>query len=252
MIGAAAQSVSLSLVALERPRVASTGSAFAKPTSAPTRLNPVDELVLSIEAEDILASLPDISSIDEQQLAAEIAATKQSTAVAEPLSAPSADTSAVPQDDTEETSAVEAEQVSEEPAESSTQQLTSEEEDQVKKLADRDREVRAHEQAHVAAAGPYLRGGPTYTYQKGPDGKRYAIGGEVQIDTSPVPDDPEATIRKAQVVRAAALAPAEPSAQDRAVASAATKMQQQAQAELSRIQQQQTQPQAYSTIDLWA
>ena len=102
----------------------------------------------------------------------------------------------------------------------------------VQQLAARDREVRLHEQAHLAAAGPYARGGPTYTYQKGPDGKNYAIGGEVQIDTAPVPDDPEATVRKAQVVRAAALAPAEPSSQDRAVAAAATKMEQQALAEL--------------------
>lgn len=114
-------------------------------------------------------------------------------------------------------------------------ELTAEEQDQVKKLAERDREVRTHEQAHVAAAGPYLRGGPTYTYQKGPDGKSYAVGGEVQIDNSPVPNDPEATIRKAHVVRAAALAPAEPSAQDRAVAAAATKMQQEAQAEVLQM-----------------
>jgi len=113
--------------------------------------------------------------------------------------------------------------------------LTAEEQEQVKKLAERDREVRTHEQAHVAAAGPYLRGGPTYTYQKGPDGKNYAVGGEVQIDNSPVPNDPEATIRKAHVVRAAALAPAEPSAQDRAVAAAATKMQQEAQAEVLQM-----------------
>lgn len=110
--------------------------------------------------------------------------------------------------------------------------LTPEEEEQVKELSDRDREVRAHEQAHLAAAGPHARGGPTYTFQTGPDGRNYAIGGEVQIDTSPVDGDPEATIQKAQIVRAAALAPAEPSAQDRRVAAAATKMEQAAAAEL--------------------
>ena len=109
--------------------------------------------------------------------------------------------------------------------------LSDEETQQVEKLKARDREVRTHEQAHLAAAGPYARGGPTYTYQQGPDGQRYAIGGEVQIDTSPVPGDPEATIAKARVVRNAALAPAEPSSQDRAVAAAASQMEQQARAE---------------------
>lgn len=111
-------------------------------------------------------------------------------------------------------------------------EVSPEQQEVVQKLVARDREVRQHEQAHLAAAGPYARGGPTYTYQKGPDGKNYAIGGEVQIDTAPVQGDPEATVRKAQVVRAAALAPAEPSGQDRAVAAAATKMEQQALAEI--------------------
>ena len=84
--------------------------------------------------------------------------------------------------------------------------LTEEEQEQVSELKSRDREVRAHEQAHLAAAGPYATGGPSYTYQEGPDGRRYAVGGEVGIDTSPVSGDPEATIQKAQQIRAAALA----------------------------------------------
>lgn len=112
--------------------------------------------------------------------------------------------------------------------------LTPEQEAQVQKLKARDQEVRAHEQAHLAAAGPYATGGPSYTYQKGPDGQRYAIGGEVQIDTSPVEGDPEATLRKAQIVRAAALAPAKPSSQDRAVAASASQMEAQALAELQK------------------
>ncbi len=101
-------------------------------------------------------------------------------------------------------------------------------------LAQRDREVRAHEQAHVMAAGPYARGGPTYTFQRGPDGRLYAVGGEVAIDTAPVAGDPEATLRKAQQVKAAALAPPEPSSQDRAVASAAARMASAAQAEIQQ------------------
>ncbi|MFN7932113.1 MAG: putative metalloprotease CJM1_0395 family protein [Bryobacteraceae bacterium] len=113
------------------------------------------------------------------------------------------------------------------------------------KLAQTDREVRAHEQAHMAAAGPHSRGGPTYTFERGPDGRLYAVGGEVAIDASPVPNDPEATLRKADIVRAAALAPAEPSSQDRAVAAQASQMAAEAQAE---IQQQRLQA-AYSSED---
>ncbi len=94
----------------------------------------------------------------------------------------------------------------------------------VQGLKKRDREVRSHEAAHLAAAGPYASGGPSYTYKRGPDGRQYAVGGEVKIDTSEVPNDPEATIRKAQVVRRAANAPAKPSAQDRRVAGQAAAM----------------------------
>ncbi len=109
----------------------------------------------------------------------------------------------------------------------------------VQKLKTRDREVRAHEAAHAAAAGPYASGGPNFTYQKGPDGHRYAVGGEVQIDVAPVEGDPEATIRKMQVVRAAALAPAEPSSQDQAVAAAASQQESEAVADLAKQQQNQ-------------
>ncbi|MFK7828651.1 MAG: putative metalloprotease CJM1_0395 family protein [Congregibacter sp.] len=101
----------------------------------------------------------------------------------------------------------------------------------VRELAARDREVRAHEQAHANVGGRYA-GSPTYSFQKGPDGRQYAVGGEVSIDVSPVPGDPQATIDKARIVRRAALAPAQPSSQDRAVAAEATAIQQQASAEL--------------------
>lgn len=110
--------------------------------------------------------------------------------------------------------------------------LTEEETEQVNQLKARDREVRAHEQAHVSAGGGLVTSGPTYSYQTGPDGQKYAIGGEVGIDSSPVPDDPEATVRKMQQVIRAALAPAEPSGQDRAVATQAQRALAQAQAEI--------------------
>jgi DNA repair exonuclease SbcCD ATPase subunit len=108
--------------------------------------------------------------------------------------------------------------------------LNAEEEKQVEKLKERDREVRAHEQAHARVGGAYA-GAPSYTFQQGPDGKRYAIGGEVQIDTARE-RTPEATIRKMQVVIRAATAPAEPSSQDLKVAQQARSQLAEAQAEL--------------------
>jgi len=111
-------------------------------------------------------------------------------------------------------------------------ELTEEEKRVVEKLAARDREVRAHESAHVAAGGRYVRGGANFEYQTGPDRKRYAVGGEVSIDTSEVSGNPQATIRKMQVVRKAALAPARPSGQDRSVAAQASSKEMQARAEL--------------------
>ncbi len=103
---------------------------------------------------------------------------------------------------------------------------------QLAELKARDREVRAHEAAHQAVGGQYA-GAMSFTYQRGPDGAQYAVGGEVPIDVAPVQGDPQATIEKMRVVRAAALAPAQPSAQDRAVAAQAMQTMLQAQAELA-------------------
>jgi hypothetical protein len=120
-----------------------------------------------------------------------------------------------------------------ETAQSETE-LSEEEQVQLEALRQRDQDVRAHENAHQAAAGPYAQGGVTFEYQTGPDGKRYAIGGEVTIDTTPVDGDPQATIAKMEQVRAAALAPPRPSAQDRAVAAQAAAVIQEAQLETAR------------------
>lgn len=111
--------------------------------------------------------------------------------------------------------------------------LSPEDEEKVDQLKQRDNEVRQHEQAHLAAAGPYALGGPSYEYTSGPDGRRYASGGEVQIDTSPISDDPEATLAKAKVVKRAALAPADPSGQDYRVAAQADRMAAEARQELA-------------------
>ncbi len=97
----------------------------------------------------------------------------------------------------------------------------------VSQLQRRDREVRAHEQAHLRAGGAHVRGGAHFEYRKGPNGKQYAVGGEVRIDTAEVPGDPEATAEKMRVVRAAALAPVSPSPQDYRVAATATRIENQ-------------------------
>ncbi|TMO90589.1 catalase, partial [Pseudoalteromonas sp. S3260] len=99
---------------------------------------------------------------------------------------------------------------SEEQSSEQQQQQREQEQQQIQELAERDREVRTHEQAHASVGGQYA-GSPSYDYQRGPDGKNYAVGGEVQIDVGEVPGDPQATIEKMQQVRSAALAPAEPS-----------------------------------------
>lgn len=99
------------------------------------------------------------------------------------------------------------------------------------KLKTRDTEVRSHEQAHLAAAGQYAAGGASFSYTTGPNGKRYATGGEVPIDISKE-DTPAATIAKMRTVRRAALAPANPSAADRSIASQASSKEAQARREL--------------------
>ncbi|MDX9708161.1 MAG: putative metalloprotease CJM1_0395 family protein [Trichloromonas sp.] len=113
----------------------------------------------------------------------------------------------------------------------------SREAQQILQLASADRRVRAHEAAHSAAGGQYA-GGPSYSYKQGPDGKRYAVAGEVPIDVSPVSGDPQASIQKARVVRSAALAPADPSPQDRQVAAAAMRMEMKAQSELQAMRRE--------------
>lgn len=113
------------------------------------------------------------------------------------------------------------------------QELSDDERQQVKELAARDREVKAHEMAHKAAGGG-IAGPVSYEFTTGPDGKRYASGGEVSIDTSKVPGDPQATLLKANRIRAAALAPAEPSGQDRKVAAQAARMAAEARMEVAQ------------------
>ncbi|PKG39953.1 putative metalloprotease CJM1_0395 family protein [Psychromonas sp. Urea-02u-13] len=101
----------------------------------------------------------------------------------------------------------------------------------ISSLKSRDAEVSSHERAHAAVGGQHA-GSPTYSYKTGPDGVKYAVSGEVSIDTSKVSGDPQATLQKAQQIKAAALAPAEPSGQDRKVAAKADQMASEARSDL--------------------
>jgi hypothetical protein len=118
-------------------------------------------------------------------------------------------------------------------------QLSDEALAQIGKLRARDTKVRQHEAAHLTAAGGLATSGASFTYQKGPDGVNYAIGGEVGIDVSPG-RTPQDTIERAKTIKAAALAPAEPSGPDLAVAAKAQQLEQQARGELAKQQNNST------------
>ena len=110
-------------------------------------------------------------------------------------------------------------------------ELDAEQQRQVNELKQTDREVKAHERAHMAAGGGLVMGSANYQYQRGPDGNQYAVGGEVKIDTSRE-KEPKDTIRKMQQVKRAALAPSQPSGQDRSVAARASQIEAESRIEL--------------------
>ncbi len=117
------------------------------------------------------------------------------------------------------------------------QEISREEQQAVLQLKQRDQQVKAHERAHMAAGAGLVQGGANYQYERGPDGRMYAVGGEVRIDTS-AENDPDQTIRKMEQVKRAAMAPADPSSTDRAVAARASQIAMQARIEKTRQQQE--------------
>ncbi|MDD3814560.1 MAG: putative metalloprotease CJM1_0395 family protein [Desulfocapsaceae bacterium] len=125
----------------------------------------------------------------------------------------------------------------EQPKAKGSDQLTLDEAElrQVQELQQRDTEVRTHEQAHLSTAGQYASGGPSFSYQTGPNGKRYAVGGSVPIDIGKE-STPAATIIKMRTVKRAALAPANPSAADRQIAAKASMQEMKAMQELQATQ----------------
>ena len=109
-------------------------------------------------------------------------------------------------------------------------ELSLEEQRMVTELQAADTNVRAHEAAHMAAGGG-LTSPASYTYERGPDNKMYAVAGEVGISTSEG-NTPQESLNKAQTIRRAALAPADPSPQDLKVAAQAASMEMSARAEI--------------------
>jgi hypothetical protein len=102
----------------------------------------------------------------------------------------------------------------------------------IRQLAARDQDVRNHEAAHAAVGGA-LAGAPQFNYKRGPDGVLYAVSGEVSISLTTGSSDPRVVLNNAQQVQRAALAPADPSGQDRRVAAQAAQIAQQALSEIA-------------------
>jgi hypothetical protein len=114
------------------------------------------------------------------------------------------------------------------------------------RLASADARVRAHEAAHVAAAGPYATSGPQYQRVIGPGGRAYAVGGHVSVDLEPVPGNPEATLRKARALQRAAFAPGQPSSADMRVAAEAYRLEQEAQQEIRERREERSEGPAWA------
>jgi hypothetical protein len=117
---------------------------------------------------------------------------------------------------------------------------------EVQRLKATEEKVKAHESAHKSAGGSFT-GAVTYQYTTGPDGKRYITGGEVSI-SMPQGRTPDDTIRNMEVVKRAALAPADPSPQDRSVAASADAIEQKARAEKLKP----ANPQPLKSISIYA
>lgn len=129
-------------------------------------------------------------------------------------------------------------------------ELSEAEKQYIEKLKEREEHVKRHEQAHISAGGDLVRGGANYHYKMGPDGKRYIVGGNVMIDTSSASGNPEKNIAKAQKIKQAALAPADPSPTDRQVVAQASKMEQEARAELEKEKQEERQESSEKILKL--
>lgn len=136
-------------------------------------------------------------------------------------------------------------------AKSADTELTPEEKKRVAELKRIDAEVRAHEQARITVGRDLITSGPNYQYTYGPDGKQYAVAGEVGIDTSPEPE-PQENIDKGQHIQATALAPIDPSPQDYSVAATGKSLEQQGRADLREEQRAEAEQQRDNRLQAYA
>lgn len=81
----------------------------------------------------------------------------------------------------------------------------------LEKFKKADAGIRSHEQIHASIG--HTTAPISYTYQQGPDGKMYAVGGSVRLDTS-IPEDPKAAAFKLDQIQRAASAPMDSSVAD--------------------------------------
>lgn len=88
----------------------------------------------------------------------------------------------------------------------------------LEKFKSKDAEVKQHEESHTANG--VAKSTIKYNYQTGPDGKLYAVGGEVKLDTS-LPSDEKQAIDKLEKLASASSAPSQLSAADSQIAIAA-------------------------------
>ncbi|ABN61531.1 putative metalloprotease CJM1_0395 family protein [Shewanella baltica] len=195
---------------------------------AKAQVSQVEDPAIASNPDDRQQALADVFAKNDNQLekqAQEEASQKQQAVAAE-------------QAKQQQSQAQSQAQQAQEQVKQAQEKAQAQQQQQVDSLKARDSEVKAHEHAHATVGGQYAQS-PSFKYEKGADGQRYATDGEVQIDVSAVGGDPLATINKMKQVYAAAIAPVDPSSADIRVAAEALQKMNEAKVKLAEERQQQ-------------
>ncbi len=107
-------------------------------------------------------------------------------------------------------------------------QPSPEEHKEIEKIRKNSRNVKRRELVYRAVVGNHVRGAVSFQYEIGPDGMKYAVAGHTAIDTRPIINNPEASIRKAQAIKRTKI--------DRSVAVEVEKMEREARLALKEKQ----------------
>ncbi len=91
----------------------------------------------------------------------------------------------------------------------------------LEKFKSMDSNIRSHEQAHASSGTTTTP--IQYSYQVGPDGKMYATGGHVRLDTS-IPSDPKSAAIKLDQIKRSATSSVDSSSADMSIASSVNLM----------------------------